>query len=118
MARVYSHDRTLTLKPTIDLIQSEITSIRLAQESFTSNDLAQESLSVEFYDQKVFELESIPRGNAILLSLNGLLLSAGTDYQLDSKDVNINTSFRIDVDDSLIVSYLKWKWRFLKPSNC
>lgn len=107
MARVYSHDRTLTLKPTIDSIQSEITSIQLAQESFASNDLAQESLSVEYYDQKIFELEEVPKGNAILLSLNGLLLSEGIDYQLDSKDVNIDTSFCIDVDDSLIVSYLK-----------
>ena len=61
MARVYSHDRTLTLKPTIDSIQSEITSIQLAQESFASNDLAQESLSVESYDQKIFELEEVPK---------------------------------------------------------
>lgn len=106
MAKIFSFQRTLTLEPTVDSLRTEVDTLQTSLNSFTKSQLVQEELSINTNGQNNFILNENPLGNKILLSLNGQLLSQGTDYSLSNKTITTTTQYLLETNDILIVSYL------------
>ena len=106
MARIYSFQRTLTLEPTVDSLRSEVDTLQISINSFTKSQLTQQELPISTNGQIIFLLNTFPLGNKILLTLNGQLLTEGTDYSLNSKTINTTTQYILEASDILVASYL------------
>lgn len=106
MAKIFSFQRTLTLEPTVDSLRTEVDTLQTSLNSFTNSELTQELLTVTSYGQNSFNITNSPRGNNILLSLNGQLLSEGTEYSFNNKAITITTEYLLETSDILVVSYL------------
>ena len=106
MAKIFSFQRTLTLEPTVDSLRTEVDTLQTSINSFSRSELKQETLNITFNGQNTFNIIEDPEGNNILLSLNGQLLSKGTDYSFNNKTITITTQYLLETSDILIVSYL------------
>ena len=106
MAKIFSFQRTLTFQPTVDSLRSEVDTLQTSLNSFSKSELRQETLAIASNGQNTFNINENPKGDNILLSLNGQLLSKGTDYSFNNKTITITTQYLLETSDILIVSYL------------
>ena len=105
MAKIFSFQRTLILEPTVDSLRTEVDTLQTSLNSFSKSELRQETLTITSDGQNTFNINENPRGNNVLLSLNGQLLSKETDYSTNNKTITILNNY-IETSDILIASYL------------
>ena len=106
MAKVYSFNRDLNFDTNVDSIQTQVSALQVSFNNFSNRNLLQEELTISANGQTEFTLQDDPAGNKILLSLNGQLLSQGTDYSLDNKTINVLIEHLLETSDILVASYL------------
>ena len=105
MAKIFSFQRTLTFQPTVDSLRSEVDILQTSLNSFSKSELRQETLTITSNGQNIFNINENPRGNNVLLSLNGQLLTKGADYSTNNNTITILNNY-IETSDILIASYL------------
>jgi hypothetical protein len=105
MAKIFSFQRTLTLEPTVDSLRTEVDTLQTSLNSFSKSELRQETLTITSDGQNTFNINENPRGDNVLLSLNGQLLTKGADYSTNNNTITILNNY-IETSDILIASYL------------